>query len=297
MRQNRPRDAQARRFDEACGQLLRQLRVATDVQTVAALRLVDEGAEVEFVEDFGFRLRPGEVIEEPSRWLLSDIRNSPERLTTLSGRSLAVSCAVVVALPLVEGQQRALVVLDPVPRRDLPVIQELATGHADMLATTLAFEAQMREVERMALTDDLTGLGNRRYWSEMLGREEARCARHGLEAAVAVIDINDLKDMNDSHGHHAGDEYLVRAAAVLRSSLRKSDFVARLGGDEFGVLMTHTEGISAQRVTEILGKRLEHAEIDAAVGVAIRSEHSTLDDAWRAADETMYEAKRAGHEP
>lgn len=294
MHLHRPRDARARRFEEACDQVLRQLRVALDVQTVASVRLVDEGAQIEFVEDYGFRLQVGDIVEDASRWLVSSVRNRPERITTLSGRSLAVSCAVVVALPVLDGEQRALVVLDPVPRRDLPVIQELSAGHADMLATMLAFEEQMREARRIALTDELTGLGNRRFWAEMLASEEARCARHGLDAAIAVIDINDLKDMNDSRGHHAGDEYLTKASTVLRSSLRKSDFVARLGGDEFGVIMTHTEGISADRVAEILDKRLSHAEVNAAVGVATRGVHDSLESAWRAADQAMYAAKSDG---
>ncbi|MCP3939620.1 MAG: GGDEF domain-containing protein [Actinomycetia bacterium] len=265
-----------------------------NVQTVASVVVEGSDARIEFVDDYGFRLQQGDVLLDSERWTVSDVRNSPSRALTEAGRGFSVGCVVVVALPEMDGERRALVMLDPVPRRDIPKLQELAVGHADMLATALALECRLNEAEHSSLTDELTGVGNRRAWGEMLEREEARCARHDLDGAVAIIGLHGLGATKDATRHFVGDEQLLRGARSLLDSLRVSDFVARLGGDKFGVVLTHTSGISAKQVVEVLDKRLEHRDVDAVVGAATRKGCGTLQAAWEAADRAMSEASPSG---
>ncbi len=89
------------------------------------------------------------------------------------------------------------------------------------------------------MTDPLTGVLNRRGWALALDREERRCRRHGLDAVVAVVDLDRLKEVNDTGGHAAGDERIVACAQAIASAIRAEDTVARLGGDEFAVLAVH----------------------------------------------------------
>ena len=93
------------------------------------------------------------------------------------------------------------------------------------------------DMERRALSDDLTGLPNRAAWYETLGRGIARAARAGAPLAVMYLDLDGFKSANDLHGHAAGDAVLKAFAAQLRGSVRRTDFVARLGGDEFAVMV------------------------------------------------------------
>src|SRR5215213_36604 len=108
---------------------------------------------------------------------------------------------------------------------ELPTIELLGR----LLAVLLAQELD-------ALTDPLTGVGNRRAWDRLLNAEEARCRRYGSVASLVAVDLDELKRVNDRDGHAAGDRLLRRTAQVIDSTRRAADVVARLGGDEFGVL-------------------------------------------------------------
>lgn len=157
---------------------------------------------------------------------------------------------------------------------------------ADSLARALDQE------QEVSLTDHLTGVANRRGWDDALRVEEARCERLGSNAAVFVIDLDELKTVNDTQGHEAGDALIVRAARALRSKVRASDVVARLGGDEFGLLLTDADealtGVCATRLREGLDK----AAIAASFGFALRRAHGSLQAAYAEADRQMYRQKQ-----
>jgi len=151
--------------------------------------------------------------------------------------------------------------------------------------------ARAEQAEALAATDALTGLGNQRAWWERIAEEDARIHRSDSSAVIAVIDLDDLKTVNDEQGHLHGDLLLRMAALTLRDAVRTSDHLARVGGDEFAVLAVDYDG-RPEVLLERLTSALEQAEISASVGVAPLVPGSSLIEAYARADEAMYETKR-----
>jgi len=123
-------------------------------------------------------------------------------------------------------------------------------------ALTLAAEAQqtiseqqrrITYLESLSPTDELTGLANRRHFDQALAANLSLARRHGLGGVLALFDLDNLKLVNDGHGHAAGDRVLQRMAEVIRASIRATDLAARLGGDEFAVLLTQAQPEPALR--------------------------------------------------
>lgn len=194
-----------------------------------------------------------------------------------------------------------LCAFDPEPQDEqLRGAEDLVLLQARLLSTLLHLELttdelarRLERAETAASTDVLTGLGNRRGWESVLEAEEARCRRYGHPASVLVVDLDDLKVLNDSEGHAAGDDLLRAAASVLRTTVRVSDYVARVGGDEFAVLAVETGDPGGAREADRLRRELDRAGIAAAVGVGSRAPDGSLDVAWRQADADMYRHKAA----
>ena len=157
----------------------------------------------------------------------------------------------------------------------------------------------------LALTDELTGLYNRRYLFAHLDELIERISQGGASAAVLLFDIDHFKKVNDTHGHAAGDDVLRELAARTTNSVRSVDLVARLGGEEFAVVMPETDIASAAEVAERLrlavatdrfvvrasGKELD---ITISVGVAAAEAGHGRDRLLARADEALYSAKTAG---
>jgi diguanylate cyclase (GGDEF)-like protein len=172
---------------------------------------------------------------------------------------------------------------------------------ADQVAIALD---RSRQFSSEARTDHMTGLANRREFERIMEREVALAERHKRKLTLMMIDVDNLKRINDRHGHRAGDSALRLVAQQLQRVVRTSDICARIGGDEFGVAMPETELDSAREV----GSRLQAAV--RAAGLAARSiepvEVSIGVAAWRAgqdwqavyevADGDLYEDKRRRHE-
>lgn len=162
--------------------------------------------------------------------------------------------------------------------------------HAEHRAAHDDERLRMAEVE--ALVDSLTGVPNRRAWDRAIAREEARDARHGVGVAIAVVDVDDLKAVNDGHGHLAGDLMLRQVAQLLREVSREADVVARIGGDEFGVLAVDCEVGGADALAERLQAELDAAGLAASVGAAANTSTTSLTEVFAMADRAMYEHKR-----
>ena len=109
------------------------------------------------------------------------------------------------------------------------------------------------ELRETAMRDQLTGLPNRRAWRDRLAQELAGAARSGRPLSVAVVDLDGLKQVNDTHGHEQGDQLIRRSAHAWAGAVRRADFLARLGGDEFVVLLPDcTEAAAAEIARRIL---------------------------------------------
>ena len=107
--------------------------------------------------------------------------------------------------------------------------------------------ARMRYLEGLSVTDELTGILNRRGFLKELDRAMSRSLRTGERGLLILADMNHFKQVNDTHGHPAGDEALRCFAAALTARTRQSDYIGRLGGDEFGAIFTHTTLKRARR--------------------------------------------------
>ena len=153
--------------------------------------------------------------------------------------------------------------------------------------------ARASRAEEASMVDGLTQLPNRRAWDESLRLEESRASRTGSGLAIAIVDLDGLKDVNDSAGHRAGDALLRTAAATLRASTRSSDIVARLGGDEFGVLAVDWEETEASQLAERLAAQLSSVGVAASVGSAVHHPDSFIEHTFDSADAAMYAVKRA----
>src|SRR4051812_6018638 len=163
---------------------------------------------------------------------------------------------------------------------------------------------RLRASERQAVTDDLTGLGNRRH---LLARLEDALGEHQREVALLLIDLDGFKELNDTLGHQAGDEVLTQIGPRLEEALRPGDTLSRLGGDEFAVVLDPGDEAQASAASLRLRGALERSfavasirvHIDASIGIALYPVHA--EDAiglLQRADVAMYEAKRTrtGHE-
>ncbi|MBL9065072.1 MAG: GGDEF domain-containing protein [Sphingopyxis sp.] len=165
------------------------------------------------------------------------------------------------------------------------------------------------ELERVSERDTLTPLFNRRYFLTAIHHRIARFERHAERAAVVFVDVNQLKYINDSFGHAAGDFALMEIAKRLAESIRATDVAARIGGDEFGLILDQSSEEGARAQIARLGDVLTAAPaaydgheiaLSACFGIAMLQSGMTESDILAAADRDMYRNKQgqgsaAGH--
>ncbi|PWB41128.1 MAG: hypothetical protein C3F19_07230 [Rhodocyclales bacterium] len=224
---------------------------------------------------------PGDVEDHVARRLkiIGGFQAHAFELTRPDGRSLRIMGAPV----MIEGEAEGLVLL-----------QEDITEHKNYQAT----------LERLATTDHLTGLLNRRAFLDATEREIRRAHRYGQPLALVMLDVDHFKRINDSHGHPAGDEVLRRIAATCRGMLRDGDLMGRLGGEEFAITLVQPPLQVASAVAERLRKAVselgiefggERLAVTISLGIAEVGEGITsLDHLISRADACLYTAKREG---
>lgn len=224
---------------------------------------------------------PGDVEDHVARRLkiIGGFQAHAFELTRPDGRSLRIMGAPV----MIEGEPEGLVLL-----------QEDITEHKNYQAT----------LERLATTDHLTGLLNRRAFLDATEREIRRAHRYGQPLALIMLDVDHFKRINDGHGHPAGDEVLRRIAATCRGMLRDGDLMGRLGGEEFAITLVQPPLQVATAVAERLRKAVSELDIEfggerlavtISLGIAEVGEGITsLDHLISKADACLYTAKREG---
>jgi diguanylate cyclase (GGDEF)-like protein len=154
---------------------------------------------------------------------------------------------------------------------------------------------QSAELERLASTDSLTGLPNRRIWEDALPRELARSVRTGSPVAIAILDLDHFKYYNDSHGHQGGDLLLKEIAAVWPGELRDSDLLARYGGEEFALLLPDCGTADLEPVVEKV-RLATPAGVTTSAGAAVWDGIEEAEELIRRADRALYAAKRGGRD-
>jgi diguanylate cyclase (GGDEF)-like protein len=177
-------------------------------------------------------------------------------------------------------------------------LAEILAGHLNEEVKRIRLEGKLRV---QAIRDPLTGLYNRRYFNETLGKEIERSERYGHNIAFLIADVNGFKEINDRYSHQTGDRVLCEVARLITENLRDADTVVRYGGDEFLVMMPETNGDSKSTVDRLRRKidewNSETDILDYPLGLSFGVSHWNPDQdrgiekALQEADRRMYEDK------
>ncbi len=245
----------------------------------------------------------GRCAESGQVIVVNDVREAPDYIEGVKGARSEI------ALPLkVDG--RVIGVLNAESRtpdaytddhvRPLSVVAQQA-------AVVIRSAQLNEETRRLAITDPLTGLHNRRYFVDKLEEQLRRAQRYDERLAVILVDCDHLKAINDLHGHLSGDRTLQAVADVMRITLRETDVLARLGGDEFAALLIGAQPDHSLEVTERLRRHVQglrlmaedgsEIQVTVSAGIAFYPESgSDVKGLLREADVALYRAKREGRD-
>lgn len=220
-----------------------------------------------------------------------------ERLAMLEHGAEALPPIELTVRTLAGRERPCEVVSGPILYGGEPAVQSVVRDIAE--------RKQLREeLTRLATTDPLTGISNRRRFFERLELEWSRARRHSRPLSILMFDLDHFKRINDTHGHAVGDSVLTDLCAQADEILRSEDVLARLGGEEFAVILPEIDRQTAEAVAERLRKGLAAVEVSAPEGVIrctvsigviqCRLAHESLDVALKRVDDELYRAKRSG---
>jgi len=270
--------------------------------------VVDSASGGAWIAMLGFNLVPSAVLA--SMLAMDKVSIGGPRFL---GRCLAAQAAAIAVVTTaaaasvgfeVRLESSVAVVVASLP---LLIIYPITVG---ITAHRLARRVRRQNLVLAALssTDGLTGLLNRMHWDKAVAGEFERCRRGGRQSAVMMIDIDDFKAINDSHGHAAGDEVIRKVAQILRSTLRMHDLAARYGGEEFVALLPDTNATGALVLAEAYRQAVrdlkiphtgsEKGYVTVTVGVATSVNNAIGSRALlvQRADDALYSGKAAGRD-
>ncbi|WP_269531780.1 diguanylate cyclase [Chitinimonas sp. BJYL2] len=255
------------------------------------------------------------ITSTPGKTSASHIPGTREMRTAWFG-PMVVNNELVGVLSIQSTQENAYGAREQLIFRTLTAYVAVAVVNARSYTRLREQHARLQDVEaemrKLATTDALTGIPNRRHFLAALTAEVQRSRRNGRPLAVVMADIDHFKRINDRHGHPAGDMVLVQIARVLDLNRRGSDIVGRLGGEEFALLLPETDTHQAAEVADRMRQRIEQetmvweekplkvtmsfgcAELPSELSDGSLSEAASIEAVLQAADEALYEAKRAG---
>ncbi len=208
-----------------------------------------------------------------------------------------------VGAPLLSSQRQPIGMLVGLSKRVRPDFTKHNLGVVMICARILStfLENELRSVENArrleraeneALKDELTQLYNRRGWERFIEKEDIRSRRYGSSTGVIMIDVDNLKLVNDTEGHAAGDVLLQRVARQLEKSIRTSDVIARIGGDEFGILAIGASPAELEALRGRMQKQFDKINLPVSVGCCAGNPQQPLHQTINTADVRMYDDKR-----
>jgi diguanylate cyclase (GGDEF)-like protein len=276
-----------------------------------AVVVADLSGQLSILADRGLTPEMGPAVHAIATWVMD---RSQEFLTPDLTRDARVSdphVGAVVAFPLSCRGRRvgALVALDGQPSARAPRLAASMLRAVRILlepaSVALDSALQLKRVEALSVTDDLTRLYNSRYLNLVLRRETKRASRSGRPLSLLFIDLDGFKAVNDTHGHLFGSRALVEAAAVIRASARETDVVSRFGGDEFALVLPDSGGEGAFAVGARIRERIAahrflagdglDIHLTVSVGVATLPDvAASAQELMQAADRAMYQVKDSG---
>ncbi|MGE5507987.1 MAG: diguanylate cyclase, partial [Chitinophagales bacterium] len=217
--------------------------------------------------------------------------------------------SLLVVPLMIEGRVAAVVGLG---RADEPDLQTDDLWRMTRLASQAAIALDRaylhQELARLATTDGLTGLYNRRYFEQALHREVQRAKRYGTKLSLLLFDVDHFKHFNDHNGHPMGDKLLREVAAVIRGAVRQVDVAARYGGEEFVVILPETDLAAALNVAERIRRGVGALQVEGAAtqplgrlslaggAAAFPAPARTAEELVQLADAALYEAKHGGRD-
>jgi diguanylate cyclase (GGDEF)-like protein len=237
----------------------------------------------------------GWIAENALPVIVEDVARD-ERFDPSMDELIGFTTKSIIGVPLLNGG-RLFGVIELINKLDgtsfSPLELKILVTIADFAAIAIEKAYYTAALKRIAVTDPLTGVLNRRGLERALDREIARCKRKELPISILMFDIDNFKGINDTHGHLKGDEVLKDFAEILKKNIRKADILCRYGGDEFAVIMPEAVTENAEyvkkRVTAHLALVNDRREFPFAVSIGIHSgTPDSVPDVFDSADKALY---------
>jgi len=284
-------------LDESTDELVFEIAVSEVGERLQGKR-IDRSAGIA-----GWVATHGELLSIPN--LKSDTRFSSQVDETISFETRSIVCVPVKIRQKVLGVIQLLnnEVAGVFDDSDLPLLTTIADFAAIAIDNARSFE----QINRMVITDDLTGLYNARHMHSLIEYEVDRAARYKKPLSLVFVDLDRFKKVNDTYGHLTGSRLLAAIGGVIRNNVRKSDIAARYGGDEFVIVLPETDKVGALTMANNMRKVIKdfryatengtELSVTASFGVATFPEDaSTKEKLIAIADQAMYDVKAASRD-